>query len=349
MKRLFVCITVIMALATAVPAFAAKEIKLAIVAPEGSTWATVVREWNEELKSKTGGQVAFKVYAGGVQGDERDVLRKMKVGQLDAAGFTGLGLGIVNPEVRILELPFLFRDYAEVDRVTAKIQPKMEAGFAKKGFILLGWAEAGFVNIFSNKPITKLAELKGVKMWLWDSDPLVTSMCNTFDIVPIPLALTDVLTSLQTNLIDATYAPPLGAIALQWFTRTKYYTTDRLSNSTGAFLISKRAMGKLTPSEQKVLKETARKYSRELVRRERQRLGRAFAGRKNPISLARLLGGAFIWRYVTGRLTIADIVKRANQILGCEAMVVDSPYPEICFDVDKPEHIAIVERFLGAD
>ncbi len=85
---------------------------------------------------------------------------------------------------------------------------------------------------------------------------------------------------------------------------------------------------------------------REFIRRQGQHLKRAFAGRKNPIRLARLLGGTFIWRYLTGRLAVPDIVERARQILGCEAMVVDSPYPEICFDLDKPEHIAIAERHL---
>jgi TRAP-type C4-dicarboxylate transport system substrate-binding protein len=250
-------------------AFAAKEIKVAIVAPEGSTWSNVMNDWNNELKAKTNNQVSFKIYAGGVQGDERDVIRKMRVGQLDAAGLTGLGLGIINPEVRILELPFLFNNYSEVDAVTAKIQPKLEAGFRKKGFELLGWAEAGFVNIFSNKPIKGQSDLEGVKMWMWEADPLVKSLCDTFNIVPIPLALTDVLTSLQTNLIDAAYAPPLGAIALQWFTRTKYYTTDKLSNSTGAFVITKRTFDALTSAQAKALRETANKYSRILVQRTR--------------------------------------------------------------------------------
>jgi len=281
LRKISIMTTAVFGLLLAANAYAASEIKVAIVAPEGSTWANVMNDWNEELKAKTGGQVSFKIYAGGVQGDERDVLRKMKVGQLDAAGLTGLGLGIINPEVRILELPFLFENYAEVDAVTKKIQPKLEAGFSKKGFELLGWVEAGFVNIFSNKPIAKLKDLEGVKMWMWEADPLVKSMCEAFDIVPIPLALTDVLTSLQTKLIDAAYAPPLGAIALQWFSRTKYYTTDKLSNSTGAFVITKKALGALSPNQAKILRETAKKYSRILVERTRAENEKSYAALKN--------------------------------------------------------------------
>jgi TRAP-type C4-dicarboxylate transport system substrate-binding protein len=268
MKNIFALIAAFLVSLFAMNSFAA-EIKFAIVAPEGSTWSKIVGEWNDELKEKTNGQVSFKIYAGGVQGDERDVIRKMKIGQLDAAGFTGLGLGIINPEVRVLELPFLFQNYDEVDAVTKKIQPKIKEGFAKKGFEFLGWAEAGFVNIFSNKPIASIKDLKGAKMWMWEADPLVKALCDEFGIVPIPLALADVLTSLQTNLIDAAYAPPLGAIAMQWFTRTQYYTKDKLTNSTGAFLITKSAMSKLTPAQQKILRETALKYSRKLIDRTR--------------------------------------------------------------------------------
>lgn len=274
------CLVVVLGILVTVPTLAASQIKFAIVAPEGSTWTKVVDAWNAELKAKTKGSVSLKVYAGGVQGDETDVIRKMRIGQIDAAGLTGKGLGMINSEVRILELPFMFRNYAEVDAVKGAIRGSLEEGFKKKGFVLLGWAEAGFVNIFSNKPIAKLNDLKGVKMWMWESDPLVKSMCEALDVVPIPLALTDVLTSLQTNLIDAAYAPPLGAIALQWFTRTKYYTSDKLSNSTGALVISKRALSKLSPSEQKVLRETAKKYSRILVERTRAENEQSYAALK---------------------------------------------------------------------
>lgn len=305
--------------------YAAQEIKFAIVAPEGSTWAKVVQDWNDELKKRTGGEVSFKIYAGGVQGDESDVIRKMKVGQLDAAGFTGLGLGIINPEVRILELPFLFKDHREVDAVTRDIQPKLEEGFRKKGFLLLGWAEAGFVNIFSTKPIRTIEDLKGVKLWMWEADPLVKALCDEFNIVPIPLALTDVLTSLQTNLIDAAYAPPLGAIALQWFTRTKYYTKDRLSNSTGAFLITTQTFNKLTPSQQQVLRETASKYSKIIVARTRADNATSYSA-LDQAGLAAVeldqtqLGdiekrSAHVWDNLSGRLYPASLLSQVKQSL----------------------------------
>lgn len=306
-------------------ALAANEIKIAIVAPEGSTWAKIVDDWNEELKTKTSGQLSLKVYPGGVQGDERDVIRKIRVGQLDAAGLTGLGLGILNPEVRVLELPFLFRNYNEVDEVTKEIQRKLSKGFEKKGFVLLGWAEAGFVNIFSNKPIRKLEDLDGVKMWMWENDPLVQSMCKSLGIVPIPLALTDVLTSLQTNLIDAAYAPPLGAIALQWFTRTKYYTTDKLSNSTGAFVISKRKLNSLPPSQANILKETAAKYSKILVQKTRAENEKSYEALKKAGLVAveldkNEMGEIYkksedVWADLTGKLYPPELLVQVKSTL----------------------------------
>jgi len=247
----------------------AMELKMALVAPDGSTWAKVMEQWNQELSQKTAGRLKLKIYAGGVLGDERDVIRKMQIGQVQMAGFTGLGLGTINPAVRVLELPMLFNSYQEADAVTKKIQPKLEQGFEQKGFVLLGWAETGFVNIFSNKPIATRENMDGMKMWMWEGDPLVKALYDRFGIVPIPLALPDVLTSLSTNLIDAVYAPPLGAIALQWFTKTKYITDLKLADSTGGILMTKQALLSIPEQDRNIFVEEAKKYAKILMERTR--------------------------------------------------------------------------------
>lgn len=269
MKRILCTVTFLAVLMSGLAAHAVTEIKIAILAPEGSTWHKVITAWDKELSAKTQGRVTFKIYPGGTMGDEQDIVRKMRINQVHAAGFTGLGLGIINPAVRVLELPMLVSSYSEADAVTKKIQPKLEAGFDKKGFVLLGWAETGFVNVFSNKPIATLKDMGGMKMWVWEGDPLVAEMYKDFKIVPIPLPITDVLTSLQTKMIDAVYAPPLGAIALQWFTAVKYMTDLKLADSTGGILITKQALGSLSPADQLLLRETGRKYAAELVRQTR--------------------------------------------------------------------------------
>jgi len=107
--------------------------------------------------------------------------------------------------------------------------------------------------------------MQGVKMWAWEGDPLVKAMYEQFKIVPVPLSLVDVMTALQTNMISAVYAPPLGAIAMQWHAKTKYVTDLKLADSTGAFLMSKREFDKITPADQKVLRDTAREYCKKLV------------------------------------------------------------------------------------
>jgi TRAP-type C4-dicarboxylate transport system substrate-binding protein len=219
--------------------------------------------------------LALKIYAGGVSGDEIDVLRKMRIGQVHAAAFTGVGLGQIVPAVRILELPLMFRSYEEVDYVKGKLEPEFNKQFSDKGFESLGWAEAGFVNIFSNKPIKSKADMSGVKMWAWEGDPLVQAMYDALGITPIPLALPDVLTSLQTNLIDGVYGPPLGVIALQWFTKVKHMTDINLANSTGALLISKSRIKQLPADLQQILRETSKKYSDILVKKIRAENGQA--------------------------------------------------------------------------
>lgn len=249
---------------------APQEIKFSILAPEGSTWVNVMKEMDKELQTASGGRLAFKIYAGGVSGDERDVIRKMRINQIHAAGLTGVGLGDIVPAVRVLELPMLFKNYQEADYVKSKLQKEFETQFEQKGYVLLGWSEAGFVNIFSNKPIKSKADMSGTKWWAWEGDPLVKAMYDSLGIVPIPLALPDVLTSLQTNLIDAVYGPPLGVIALQWFTKTKYMTDLNLANSTGAMIMSKVEFSKLPPDLQSLLKTTADKYGNKLIQSIRQ-------------------------------------------------------------------------------
>ncbi len=253
------------------------EIKVSVLAPEGSTWVKVMEEMNQALQQQSQGRLALKIYAGGVSGDEKDVLRKMRIGQVHAAAFTGVGLGQIVPSVRILELPFLFRSYEEVDYVKGKLVPQFQKEFQAKGFELLGWAEAGFVNIYSNKPIKNKADMNGVKMWAWEGDPLVKAMYESMGITPIPLALPDVLTSLQTNLIDGVYGPPLGIIALQWFTKVKNMTNVNLANSTGALLISQKEMAKLPADLQQTLREVAQKYSQTLVQKIRAENTQAIA------------------------------------------------------------------------
>ena len=241
------------------------EIKFASLAPEGSTWQNLMHELDQEVRAATNGEVGFKIYPGGVQGDEPDVLRKIRFGQLHAAGFTGNGLGEILPSIRLLELPFFYRDIEELDHIIETFTPYYDEAFRENGFVLLGWAEVGNIYFFSTKPVSNLRDLKELKTWVWQGDPLPTALFDALNISPVPLSVTEVLTGLQTGMIEAVYSSPMATVSLQWFTRVKYMNTSPLTVSQGAVLMSTKQFNKLPPEYQTLLLEISRKKLRELT------------------------------------------------------------------------------------
>jgi TRAP-type C4-dicarboxylate transport system substrate-binding protein len=236
-------------------------IKFATLAPEGTPWMNLMEEMNKEIQGQSGGQVAFRFYAGGVAGDERDVIRKMRINQLHGGVFSGFGLGEVLQEIRVLELPMLFRDGAEVHHVATGLFEHFAAGFAQKGYVLLSLNESGAVYIFSKEPMRTRADMARAKIWTWQGDPLPQAVFKAYGIAPVPLSLPNVLPSLQSGLIDACYGTPLSVLALQWFTKVKYRTSLALTHVMGAFLLSAQQWQQLSAPQQALVRETVQKYS----------------------------------------------------------------------------------------
>lgn len=245
-------------------------IKFATLAPEGSTWMKVMRDLDKAIQEATNGEVKFKIYPGGIAGDEKDVVRKIRFNQYHSAGFTGVGLGEILPEERIFDTPMLFQNYEEVDYITSKYTPVFEEKFEKKGFVLIGWTEVGFVYVFSQSPIRTIDDLKKSKMWSWEGDPVAEATFRALGVQSVPLAVTDVLTSLQTNLINAVYTVPLACVSMQWYSRVKYVTNVKLANAMGAVLISKKMFNKLPPDYQKIVRELGQQYMKKLVELSRK-------------------------------------------------------------------------------
>ena len=214
-----------------------------------------MKELEKAIREKTQGQIAFRVYAGGVAGDELDALRKIRIGQLQSAAFSGVGFGQILPAVRVLDLPFLFRNYKEIDLVHKDLESFFAEQFRQKDFELLSWAEVGNVHLFSQEPIRKLGDLAKLKVWTWSGDPIAKETFSAMGTNPIPLAITDVTTALNTGMIDTVYAPPLGAIALQWNLYVKVMTSLPLAHSTGAVLISKNFAQKIPAEHFKIIKD----------------------------------------------------------------------------------------------
>ena len=236
-------------LAPALPASAQTVVKFATLAPEGSTWMKAMRQFTKETTARTDGRVKFKIYAG---------------------GFTGLGIGEVAPEVRLLDTPFLFKNAAEIDHIYKALDADFRKFFENRGYVLLGWAEVGTVNVFSNSPVTKPEDLRDVKMWIWEGDPIAEATFQALHIKPIPLSITDVMTSLQTGMINGVYGSPLSVIALQWFARMKYVFSLPLTNASGAVLISKKSFDTLSKDDQKVMLELGEKHMRALTLKSRK-------------------------------------------------------------------------------
>lgn len=251
-------------------------IKFATLAPEGSTWMKAMNEFNKEIGTKTGGQVRFKFYPGGVSGDERDVVRKMRLGQLQAAGLTGVGIGEIAQEIRVLDSPWLFKNTAEVDAVIEKFDKELSQFAEKKGFVLLGWTEVGFAYFFTAAPVKGPDDLKTVKMWMWEGDTLAEAAFRALGLRPIPLSITDVMTSLQTGLINGVYCPPMAAIALQWFAKTKHVHSVPVAYAMGAVLVSKKTMDSLPADVRKAVLETGRKHMRRITELSRDENRLAF-------------------------------------------------------------------------
>lgn len=239
----------------------AKTFKIACLTPEGTTWSNSLKNMAKDVKAATNGEVEFKVYYGGVSGDEPDVLRKIRVGQMQGGVFTGRTLGEIHGDMRVLELPFNFKtDREKAYKTLVAMTPEINQGFQKKGFKNLGFYEIGQVYLVSTKKATSLDALKGLKIWSWEGDTLVAAMVESLKLVSVPLALPDVLSSLSTGVIDAAYSSPLGVLALQWQTKIKYLLDFPVAYSVAAFLIKDEEWKKLTADQQKKVEDVANKY-----------------------------------------------------------------------------------------
>ncbi len=249
-------ISVVLLLAFLLPVSAgALTLKLATVAPEGSSWMVQMRKGAKEVAKKTEGRGKIKLYGGGVMGNEKSVLRKIRIGQLQVGAFTSGAMAQVYPDLSLYSLPLLFNSLAEVDFVRARMDPVLKQGLEKKGFASLGFAEGGLALMFSRQPIQNLVDLKGKKVWVPEGDLPSYAAMDANGLTPVTLPLTDVLTGLQTGLIDVIGASPLAAIAFQWHTQVKYFNRTPLSYIYALLVIDARAMKKLSALDQQILRE----------------------------------------------------------------------------------------------
>ncbi len=248
------------------------ELKFATLMPTGTSWSKLLDDWVSEVEEKSEGRLKFKMYPGGVMGDEPDVLRKIRKNQLHGGMFTGYGIGRIYSPARVLEVPFLFKNTDESDYVRARIMPELEIGFRESGFELLGWPEVGFIHFFSKQPITSMDDIRKLKIWLWQGDPLGEAFFKAASIDPVPLSIMDVYTQLAARhgSIDTVYTSSFGAIALQWYTKLDYGSRIPFTNAIGGLIVSNRFFSKLPPDLQELLKTTGKKLGDDIRMRARE-------------------------------------------------------------------------------
>jgi TRAP-type transport system periplasmic protein len=251
---------VIVALATSFGAASAQLLKFGTLAPEGSPWYAVARELAAEWKKTSGGKVDIRIYPGGVAGDDPDMVRKMRIGQLQMAGLTGEGLRQIVPDINVLQVPMLLTTDGELEYVRGKMSPEFEAALEAKGFKLLSWADAGWVHFFTSRPVIRPNDLKAEKLWTWaDGDTSYLEAWKAAGFQPVPLPATEIYTGLQSRLITAVQSTPLATLSLQWYVKANHMSDLNLAPFVGAMVMTTKAWNEIPEAMRASLLEQARK------------------------------------------------------------------------------------------
>lgn len=241
-------------------------LKFAGLAPEGTSYMAITHRWIDAIRERSNGRLKIIFYTGGVMGDEPDLVRKIKLGQLHGAGLTGLGTGSAVPAVRVLEQPFLFRNLSEVDAVRAKLDPRFGELFRAAGYELLAWTEVGFIELYSTEPLRTFDDAKGRRMWIWQADPVAVAIGKAMpEMAGIPLSVPELIASANAGGIDVMYSSPLALVAAGLQTKMRHVIDLPLAYGTGAVLMDRRALLALPDDLQKVLLDASREFLPEMI------------------------------------------------------------------------------------
>ena len=243
-------------LAVLTPAAEARMVvKMATLVPEGSVWDKILKEMGAEWQEATNGEVT---------GDEPDVVRKMRIGQLHAAALSVAGLTTIDESFEVFEIPMFFDSYDELFHVLDTLRPEFEKRLLAKGYVLLNWGQGGWVHFFSQKPIVGVDDLKSQKLFVWAGNDAMVQLWRQNGFQPVALAATDILTGLQTGMIEALPTTPLAALSLQWYRQTEHMQGMGLAPLIGATVMSERAWKRLSPEAQQAILTAARETEKRL-------------------------------------------------------------------------------------
>jgi TRAP-type transport system periplasmic protein len=244
--------------------------KIASLAPAGSVWVEQFENFAKEVSEKTSGEVGFRVYPGGVMGDDQAMFRKMRVGQLHGGGFTMTGIATVVPDFRVMAIPSLFESYEEVDFVKEGLTPSFKERFREKELEFIALTEVGFIYAMSTQPINTLEQLQQSKNWSPSGDPISENYLKALGITPVQLSIPDVLSSLQSGLIETVYNSLYGAIVLQWFTKAKYLIDEPYGYAYGVFALDAKKFAALSEPQQLAIHAAAAVHFPILLKKTRE-------------------------------------------------------------------------------
>ena len=234
-------------------------LRIASLAPAGSSWMKVLNAWKATLERETEGRLKLRFYPGGSQGDERDFVRKMRVGQLDGGVVTMSGMSLLVRPMVILVLPDFLDTYEELDRVRLKMAKEFEKMFEDEGFMMVAWGDAGKTRLFSKKKIERPSDIKSMRPWMWKDDLIFIEFYDVIGASAVRLGVPEVYPGLQTNMIDVVTSSALTAVALQWYTRVKYMTGHNSSIIAGGMVMRKEKIDGLPPDLKEAFLRTSKR------------------------------------------------------------------------------------------
>ena len=238
MKQIIVALFACVAILLSEQSVSAQQIKLGTLAPKDSPYYDILRDLAESWKEESGGSIRFRIYPGGVAGDDPDMVRKMRIGQLDAALLSGSGLVEIAPEIKAIQMPMMFDNNEEWDHVRERLAPKLEGILEAKGFKVLIWGDAGWVYLFTQEPVLRPDDLKPMRLFVWAGEPRIVQTWRDQGFHPVPLAVNEIHSSLHSGLINAYITTPLASLSFQWFALATHMSTLKWAPLVGALVIT---------------------------------------------------------------------------------------------------------------
>lgn len=306
----------------------AATLKIATVTPEGSQWMKDMRSSAKEIEERTEGRVKIKYYGGGVMGNDQKVLSRIRLRSLQGGAFTPSALASQYADLNLYGLPMVFDSEQEAAYARSRLDERLSAGLEEAGWVNFGFAAGGFAILMSNTPVREFDDLKGKKVWIPEGDTISRRSMEALSLTPVSLPLTDVLTGLQTGLIDIVAMSPVGALVLQWHTKIKYVTEIPLVYTLGFMAVDKRAFDKISAADQAIVREVMERTYRNFDQQNLVDNREAFEALLNagiesvPIDMAEYE-------------KVRDVLLQSNRQFGAEGLFTLSLYDEMMGYVEE--------------